>query len=74
MSNGSGTRQDFRPLDVVWMVDCLNRSVAVYTSPSAVQVLGETDTIDGGSAVHGFTARVSDFFADLDIGQIIGQH
>lgn len=56
-------------VDVVWMVDCLNRSVAVYTSPSAVQVLGETDTIDGGSAVHGFTAPVSDFFADLDIGQ-----
>lgn len=58
-------------VDLVWIVDCLNRSVAVYTSPTDVQVLGETDSIDGGPAVHGFTAAVSDFFADLDIGQSI---
>lgn len=56
-------------VDVVWMVDCLNRSVAVYTSPTEVMVLGETEAIGGGVALLGFTARVSDFFQDLDIGQ-----
>ncbi len=60
-------------VDVVWMVDCLNRSVAVYTSPTAVQVLGETEAIDGGVALPEFTARVKDFFADLDIGQEIAE-
>ena len=56
-------------VEVVWMVDCLNRSVAVYTSTSEVRVLDETDTIDGGTAMRGFTSQVADFFADLDIGQ-----
>jgi len=56
-------------VQVVWMVDCANRSVAVFTSPSDVRVLGEEEVIDGGEAVPGFIARVGDFFADLDIGQ-----
>ncbi len=56
-------------VQVVWMVDCANRSVAVFTSPSDVQVLGEEEVIDGGEAVPGFIARVGDFFTDLDIGQ-----
>ncbi len=57
----SGTR-------LVWMVDCVNRSVAVYTSPSAVRVLNEEDTIDGGDVLPGFSHTVSEFFTDLDLG------
>jgi len=55
-------------VQVVWIVDCINRSVAAYTSPSKVQVYSEEETIDGGAAIPGFTANVSDFFNDLDIG------
>ena len=57
----SGTR-------LVWMVDCVNRSVAVYTSPSAVRILNEDDTIDGGEVLPEFASPVADFFADLDFG------
>jgi Uma2 family endonuclease len=57
----SGTR-------LVWMVDCVNRSVAVYTSPSAVRILNEEATIDGGEVLPGFSSPVADFFADLDLG------
>jgi len=57
----SGTR-------LVWMVDCTDRSVAVYTSPSAVQVFGEEDIIHGGAVLPEFSHPVSEFFADLDTG------
>jgi hypothetical protein len=57
----SGTR-------LVWMVDCVNRSVAVYTSPSAVRILNEEATMDGGEVLPGFSSPVADFFADLDLG------
>ncbi|MDZ4848777.1 MAG: Uma2 family endonuclease [Pirellulaceae bacterium] len=55
-------------VQLVWIVDCENRSVAVYTSPSDFTVLGEQDAIDGGHVLHGFTVSVADFFTDLDIG------
>ena len=58
----SGTR-------LVWMVDCVNRSVAVYTSPSAVRILNEDDTIDGGEVLPEFSSPVADFFTDLDFGR-----
>lgn len=55
-------------VEVVWIVDCVNRSVAVFTSPSQVVVLGEQDTIDCTSQLPGFASPVAQFFADLDIG------
>ncbi len=55
-------------VQVVWMVDCVNRSVAVYTAPAKYKILSENDLIDGGVALPGFSCLVSDFFADLDIG------
>ncbi len=58
----SGTR-------LIWMVDCVDRSVAVYTSPSAVRVFGEEDIIDGGPVLPEFSHPVAEFFADLDLGQ-----
>lgn len=53
---------------LVWLVDCVNRSVAVYTSPSTVTILGEESMIDGGDVLPGFTAPVAEFFVDLDLG------
>jgi len=56
-------------VQLVWIVDCVDRSVAVYTSPDAVRVLTEEQTIDGGTVLPSFEAKVADFFADLDFGQ-----
>ncbi len=53
---------------LVWIVDCVHRTVAVYTSPSSWEILAEEQTIDGGEVLPGFTASVSDFFTDLDLG------
>jgi Uma2 family endonuclease len=55
-------------VELLWIVDCVHRSVAVYTSPSDVVVLGEQETIDGGELLPGFKSPVADFFTDLDIG------
>jgi Uma2 family endonuclease len=52
---------------LVWIVDCQDRSVAVYTSPSAFVLLREADTMDGGEVLPGFTAKVADFFVDLEL-------
>ena len=54
---------------LVWIVDCVDRSVAVYTAPSSVIELTETQTIDGGEVLPGFTSPVADFFSDLDLYQ-----
>ena len=56
---------------LLWIVDCKNRSVAIYRSSTEVSVVGEVDEIDGGDAVPGFSSPVADFFADLDIGQSV---
>ena len=57
-------------VELVWMVDCTHRSVAVYTSPSDVRVFGEDDAIDCGNVLPDFTSPVADFFVDLDFGQV----
>jgi len=56
-------------VQVIWMVDCENRSVAVFTSITDVRIFGETEEVNGGKAIPGFTSPVADFFVDLDIGQ-----
>ena len=51
---------------LVWIVDVVHRSVAVYTSVERFTLLGEDDTIDGGDVLPGFEAKVAAFFEDLD--------
>ena len=51
---------------LVWIVDCRSRSVAEYTSPNGVTVLGEESTISGGEVLSGFECAVAEFFSDLD--------
>lgn len=53
-------------VQLVWIVDCRDRSVAVYTSPNSVTVVREDEMIDGGNVLAGFTCLVADFFSDLD--------
>lgn len=60
-------------VQIVWMVDCLNRTIAIYTSGTAVRVVNERETLDAGDVLPGFSCPVADFFADLDIGQDIGR-
>jgi len=54
---------------LIWIVDCDNRSVNVYTSPAAAVVYHVKDTIDGGAVLPGFSSPVADFFVDLDLGK-----
>lgn len=55
-------------VQAIWIVDVVHRSVAVYTSMTDVNVLGEQDTITAGEILAGFSTPVAEFFTDLDIG------
>ncbi len=46
-----------------WIVDPVDRTVAVYTSPDDVTVLDETQTLTGGDVLPGFTLPIRDWFA-----------
>ena len=59
-------------IQLVWIVDCVHRTVAVYTSLSDVSILGEQESIEAGEVLPGFSSPVSAFFTDLDIGQPAG--
>jgi Uma2 family endonuclease len=47
---------------LVWLVDPETRTVTVYAGKLPGAKLGETDSLDGGEVLPGFTARVSDLF------------
>ena len=47
----------------VWVFDPKKRTAAVYTSPSAVSVLSESDAFDGGDVLPGFTLDLTKLFA-----------
>jgi len=61
-------RQDYftAGVELVWEIDPDGRTVAVYTSVMDVTSLTETDTLDGGSVLPGFTLPLWDLFAELD--------
>ena len=52
---------------LVWYVDPRSRTVRVYTSPKSQTTLGEDQTLDGGDVLPGFTLRLRDLFAELDV-------
>ncbi len=47
---------------MVWVVDPQSRTVAVYTPPNKIQILRESETLDGGDVLHGFQCKVSELF------------
>ena len=51
---------------LVWEVSPVPRTIAVYTSVTAMRTLTVTDTLDGGSVLPGFAIAVSRVFAELD--------
>jgi Uma2 family endonuclease len=61
-------RQDYFRSGVllVWEIDPTARTVEVYTMPGHPLVLRETDLLDGGAVLPGFTLSVRDLFAELD--------
>lgn len=61
-------RQDYfsAGVQLVWEIDSVARTVAVYTAPRQVAVLGANAILDGGSVLPGFTLPVQDLFAELD--------
>jgi Uma2 family endonuclease len=48
---------------LVWMVDPVARRVTVHALDAAPRELGETDTLDGGGLLPGFTLPVPGIFA-----------
>jgi Uma2 family endonuclease len=61
-------RQDYftAGVELVWEIDPDARTVAVYPSATDVTTLTETDTLDGGSVLPGFTLPLQQLFAELD--------
>lgn len=51
---------------LVWEIDPLDRTVVVYTAPDQSTTLTESDTLDGGAVLPGFTLPLRDLFAELD--------
>lgn len=50
-------------VQVVWLIDPATRSVRVFHSPDAAVTLAETDTLDGGEVLPGFTLALGELFA-----------
>ena len=49
---------------LVWIVDPVARTVAVYTDPVTHTVLTEADTLDGGAVLPGFALALAELFND----------
>ena len=61
-------RQDYFSVGskLVWLIDPNQRLITVYDSVTKHYTLSETDTLDGGSVLPGFTLALRDLFAELD--------
>lgn len=55
----SGTR-------LIWVVDPVKRSVAVYNSLNGIQVLTEQDTLTGGDLLPGFELSIAEWFRQAE--------
>jgi Uma2 family endonuclease len=51
---------------LVWEVDSEARTVSVYTAATQGTVLNDTQTLDGGDVLPGFTLPLREFFGELD--------
>jgi Uma2 family endonuclease len=51
---------------LVWEVDPTARRVRVYTGVNEFSTLSESDTLDGGDILPGFSLVVQDMFSELD--------
>ncbi|MEQ1828847.1 MAG: Uma2 family endonuclease [Pirellula sp.] len=53
-------------VQLVWIVDLANRTIAIYRSSSSYRLVGEEDLINGEDVLPGFECKVQEFFEDLD--------
>jgi Uma2 family endonuclease len=53
-------------VQLIWIVDLANRTIAIYRSSSSYRLVGEEDQISGEDVLPGFECQVQEFFADLD--------
>lgn len=73
--SGSNTAKEMRRkrgeyfsqgVSLVWEVDPETRTVTVYTPDGTETVLTQTDRLDGGDVLPGFSLELSELFAELD--------
>jgi len=50
----------------VWVFNPRRRTVAAYTSPFDVRILGEQDVLDGGAVLQGFSLELSKLFSAIN--------
>ena len=65
-------RRDFfaAGTELFWIVYPERRGIEIFTAPETpCAVLGLEDTLDGGAVLPGFTLRVAELFAALDLGE-----
>ncbi len=55
---------------LVWEFDLHTRTVDVYTDPTTSQRFQESDTIDGGAVLPGFTLSLAELFTAFDEGML----
>lgn len=53
-----------RGATLVWEIEPVARTVAVYTSAARCKTLRESDTLDGGKVLPGFTMSLAEFFTE----------
>jgi Uma2 family endonuclease len=58
---------------LVWIVDPVKRTVAVYTAPDQLTVLTEDQTLDGGAVLPGFTLPLRQLFARAGRRRSVGR-
>ena len=51
---------------LVWIVDPVARTVAVYTKPAEPSIVSANAVLDGGDVLPGFALPLADLFAELD--------
>lgn len=51
---------------LVWLVDLPTRTVQVFTAPEGEARHAESDTLDGGAALPGFSLPLAELFGELD--------
>jgi Uma2 family endonuclease len=66
-----GKRKDFfaAGTELFWIVYPERREIEVSTGPETHVTLGQTDTLDGGTVLPGFSLRIAELFAAVDLGE-----
>ena len=54
--------------ELFWIVDPELQEIAVYTDPDTCRTLRRDDTLDGGTALPGFSLKVVDLFLAIELG------